>query len=179
MEECHHRNQQVKMYLTIAEAISNSKKVQDNYKSFINHISMNEILCKLDINYLRSIVIKLGGPNRGVHTRVWSSQRFLTLRGELLPSPREYLADFRGVFEFKVWTHLESIFRYLSFAPKIGSLPQLGTEARPFEIFARKWFFFNFGHALMMLVSNCRYWLRVSKNVCFIKSDKNWGTDSP
>ena len=34
-----------------------------------------------------------------------------------------YLADFRGVVEFKVWTNLEGIFTDLLFAPKIGSLP--------------------------------------------------------
>ena len=32
----------------------------------------------------------------------------------------------------------------LSFAPEIGSPPQLGKEPRPFEIFARKWVFFQF-----------------------------------
>ena len=35
--------------------------------------------------------------------------------------------------------------------------------ATPFENFARKWGFFNFCHTLITLVSNCRYWIPVSK----------------
>ena len=79
-----------------------------------------------------------------------SNSNFFLLKGW-------YLADFRGVEEFKIWSYLESLFVELSFAPKIGCLPQLGTEPRPFEIFQRKWGFFNFGHSLIMLVSNCMY----------------------
>ena len=43
------------------------------------------------------------------------------------------------------WSYLESLFTDLSFAPKIVALPQLGTGSHPFEFFARKWGFFNFG----------------------------------
>ena len=45
-------------------------------------------------------------------------------------------------------TNRESLFIDLSFEPTIGSLAELGTEPRPFEIFARKWGFLNFGHTL-------------------------------
>ena len=65
--------------------------------------------------------------------------------------------DFSEVVEFKVWSSLEILFKDLSLAPKVVPLTQLGTEPRLFEIFVRKWGFFNFSHTLLMLVSNCSH----------------------
>ena len=39
--------------------------------------------------------------------------------------------------------HIKSQFTYISYTPVIGSLPQSGTEPRPFEICERKWGFLN------------------------------------
>ena len=59
---------------------------------------------------------------------------------------------------------------------KLG-LPLLCTKTWPFESFGRKWVNHQFWSPQMILVPNCKYVL-FSKQVCFFKSDKNWGAHS-
>ena len=88
-----------------------------------------------------------------------------------------YLADFEGWSSS--WINFESLFTNASFALKIRSLPQLGTEPDQFEFFARICLFLNFGHTPMILVSNCRYWLPVSKKRLFYEIQLKLGDWQP